>query len=122
MIGKWKVTSGQINKCFARDVVSWFKHGTKLNWGKYAIYYDKYNVEFIKRDQNGEFDSASKKWCFYAVKWAPRPSSYICVRLMFEAIHGQTLQNNNCQILTKLEIDKNMKILGKWDVKEIQVC
>ncbi len=56
------------------------------------------------------------------MKWAPRPSSYICVRLMFEAIRGQTLQSKNCQILTKLEIDKNMKVLGKWDVKEIQVC
>jgi hypothetical protein len=42
---------------------------------------------------------------------------------MFEAIHGQTLQSNNCQILTELEIDKNMKVLGpKWDVEEIQVC
>jgi hypothetical protein len=64
----------------------------------------------------------AKSGVFYAMKWAPRPSSYICVRLMFEAIHGQTLQSNNCQILTKLEIDKNMKVLGKWDVKEIQVC
>jgi hypothetical protein len=42
---------------------------------------------------------------------------------MFEAIHGQTFQSNNCQILTELEIDKNVKVLGpKWDVKEIQVC
>jgi hypothetical protein len=42
---------------------------------------------------------------------------------MFEVVHGQTLQSNNCQISTKLEIDKNVKVLGpKWDVKEIQVC
>jgi hypothetical protein len=60
---------------------------------------------------------------FHAMKWAPRRSSYKCERLMFEAIHGQTFQNNNCQILTELQIDKNMKVLGpKWDVKEIQVC
>jgi len=64
MIGKWKVTSGQINKCFAHGVVSWLKHGTKFNWAKYAIYYDKYNVEFIEKDKNDEFYLASKKWCF----------------------------------------------------------
>ncbi len=31
VIGKRKVTSGQINKCFARGVDSWLKHGTKLD-------------------------------------------------------------------------------------------
>jgi hypothetical protein len=64
MIGKWKVTNGQINKCFARGVVSWLKHGTKLDWAKYAIYYDKYNVEFIEKDENGEFHSTSTEWCY----------------------------------------------------------
>ncbi len=64
MIGKWKMTNGQINKCFARRVVSWLKHGTKLNWAKYAIDYDKYNVEFIERNKNGESHSASREWWF----------------------------------------------------------
>jgi hypothetical protein len=63
MIGKWKVTNGQINTCFARGVVSWLKHGTKLDWAKYTIYYEKYNVEFIERDTNGESHSTSREWC-----------------------------------------------------------
>jgi hypothetical protein len=42
---------------------------------------------------------------------------------MSEAIHGKTLQSNSCQILTKLETDKSVKVLGpKWHVEEIQVC
>jgi hypothetical protein len=55
------------------------------------------------------------------VKKAPWPTNCRRPRPMFKAIHGQTLQNNNCQILTKLEID--IKVLGlKWDAMEIQVC
>jgi hypothetical protein len=45
---KRKVTNGQINKCFACGVVSWLKYGTKLNWAKYVVYCDKYNVELRK--------------------------------------------------------------------------
>jgi thiamine pyrophosphokinase len=56
------------------------------------------------------------------MKWAPQRFNYKCARPMFEVVHGQTFQNNNYQILTKLETDKNVQVLGlKWDVKEIQV-
>jgi len=43
MIGKRKVMNGQSNKCFACGVVSWLKHGTKLDWAKYVVDYDKYS-------------------------------------------------------------------------------
>ncbi len=43
------MTNGQINKCFTHGVVSWLKHGIEFDRAKYAIYYDKYNVEFIER-------------------------------------------------------------------------
>ncbi len=57
------------------------------------------------------------------MKWAPQPFSYRHLSPLSKTVHGQTLQNNTCQILTKLETNKSMKVLGlKWDVKEIQIC
>jgi hypothetical protein len=71
MIGKWKVTNGQINKCFARGVVSWLKHGTKLDWAKYAIYYDKYNVESLREMKMVNFTRQAKGGVIHVVKRAP---------------------------------------------------
>ncbi len=81
--------------------------------------YDKYSVE-LRDTKVANLVQQVKSGVVGVVKWAPQPSSYRCTRLMFEAIHGQTFQNNNCQILTELEIDKNVHVLGpKLDAKEI---
>ncbi len=99
MIGKRKVTNGKINKCFACGVVSWLKRGTKFNWAKYVIYCDKYNFE-LKEMKIVNLIRQAKSGVVGAVKKAPRPSNYRLPRPMSKAIHGQTLQSNNCQFLT----------------------
>jgi hypothetical protein len=66
---KWKVTNGQINKCFACGVISWLKHGTKLDWEKYVVYYYKYNVE-LKETKTMNFVQQAKSGAVGAVKQA----------------------------------------------------
>jgi hypothetical protein len=105
------VTNGQINKCFACGVVFWLKRGTKFNWAKYVVYYDKYNVE-LRKTKMTNFVQQANSGVVGVVKHAPRPSSYKHPRPMSKVIHGKTLQSNGCQILTELETNKNVKVLG----------
>jgi hypothetical protein len=114
--------NGQINKCFAHGVVSWLKHGTKFDWAKCVAYCDKYNVE-LREMKMANLAWQAESGVVGAVKCAPQPSSYRHLKPMSETTHGQTLQSNKCQILTKLETNKSVKVLGsKWDVEEIQIC
>jgi hypothetical protein len=46
---KQKETNGQINKTFARAMISLLK-GDHLDWAKYAIYCDKYSMEIREID------------------------------------------------------------------------
>ncbi len=42
VIGKCKVTNGQINKSFAQGVIYWLNYDVELDWAKYGVHCNKY--------------------------------------------------------------------------------
>ncbi len=80
-------------------------HQARLS--KYIVYYDRYSVE-LREKKVANLVWQAESGVVGAMKWAPQPFSYKCARPMSEVLHGQTLQNNNYQILIKLETNKNV--------------